>query len=328
MENNIWETYLSRVSETMGDYGDDTIDVFALNLGTSTHRLIDTIKSEMKFKQDFKAEKIKNLGDILYACACLQIYYQLPSNRYANMFIYDIQLQGEGVLEVDYMEMYANLLADLVELTEAILENDIDYVAFVVSKITCFVFDICAISSITPIKCLGISVTENKVVNTPAAETPVEKYNKQFLLSKQDAKQNKSIEVLIDIIQHKSNPLYQGLKIKYGNKTKSFKSKFIIKDFFELSNFVALELKESSYRLNYTPKLREVFDKLKDKIFMGYLSGEALYSVKEVINKEHKDLPAGRTVFIDRRRYRPVLMDNNMKTLTDLLDYINTLPKK
>jgi len=334
-----WQDYTNFAFESLGDLKGHDEDVLFLNLAESIGNLLGDIKRNIVSQKVDVNAMIKHGGDILWALAVIEEQYDLSSPRSSKMLHYKVQNLNKEEIIPDYISMQADICMSLTEACEGCMEKDLELLQFASSKIFSCLMDISIFNNFTIGDCILSSVkTINeqnsvKTLNKKEPAIPQEsKYKKEYEEAKIKSKNLKIKQVTMDILN--SAPVegsdgisysYQGVKIKYGRKTKTFSSGDIIIDFFNSSNFIAeSEFKGLNYNLIYTPKFRVILENLH---FTKTVLSAYIHEGKLVLAADMKQSNDQTDVFADKTKYRPVLIRPNMKELDDLLIYISKFKK-
>jgi len=318
----IWKNYKAEVVKTLVNHGDDTPEILLYNLTGKVGAFFNNLQIKLAGENAKQEEMEKLLGDILWNVAALELTYELHPCKGSDYIGHPIQIVAEEGVELDFLGLHCSAMDILAEMSGAIYSNDVDLIQYSLAQMFSLTFDICAISNTVMVDCLGINVD----AKTSKKTAKIDQHKEEYKLTKENIKKAGSFEVMFDIIVDTKTRVYQGLKVKKGRNVKTFCSSDLVVDFFNASNAIAEDYKNIAYRFNYSPTFRSVLSQIKDKVFSGYINGYNLISAMEVqknLQSKNKD----KTVFIDRT-FRPILMHADMKTLDDLLMYVNTIKNK
>jgi NTP pyrophosphatase (non-canonical NTP hydrolase) len=324
----LWSNYKKEVAKSLGDFGDDAPSVLVYGLTAEIGEFFDVLRQETIKKKKLLDQKRSELGDILWYIAALELTFELYPSKYTTYLGYNTQVITNGDIEdISFMNIHCDIMGVMSELSESIMVHDDDLLAYTLAKVFGFVFDMCAFANIPAHDCIAASITKITKRHPEGFNPEAPKqYDAEYKLTKQTIKDMGSFEIEFELLVDKKAKKLQGIKIKKGRSIVKFETTDLITGFFNASNYIAEKYANQSYKFNYSPDFRAVLDQVKDKIFSGYIKGEKLISALDVL-KGMQNKSKDRTVFLDRS-YRPILMNNEMKTLDDLLEHVNIIKNK
>lgn len=314
-----WEQFLRHVDKTLEDFGEKTPVVLTFGLASEITEVFDITQKEIIKGKSMSKERIYELGDVLWYIAAIEIYYNLPRPRYTNYL--GIPFEINNAHEINLVRTHSEAMYLASEISRTIVTGEADDIQYNLNKMFAIIIDICTVYGISVVDCLEACVSKLKKRYPKGFDKNAEKnYENEYAADRQSIVEEGEEEVLLSLIIDKrlKNP-YKEIEVSGYNEKHKFNTGDIIVDFFNASNFVANTYADKSYRINYSPKFRQLLNKTVDTLFTGYIIGEELVPAAEVRKRMNSK---GTTVNLGRKG-RPVLMTPNFKTPNDLYDYIN-----
>jgi len=327
-----WKEFKKAVEGSLGDFGELTPAVLTYGLSSEIGELFDLLRKDIINKSEATKDvhkKASEIGDILWYIAALETFYELPSTRNSGFFDFTL---SSGDLEVNLIEVHADILRYSSEISGGIIVNDIDEIHYNLNKVISCLFDLCVSYDLSIKDCLAHATSKIDIRHPKGFDKDAKKnYESEYEASKAQIEKMGSKEVLLEIeTDAKSENLYKYNSLTVtpsfdeGNKIVYSHFKDIILDFFTASNFLAENYKNVDYRINYGPNFRKLLSEHRGSLTTGFIEGDKLITALEARDK----LNSKSSIVFSKDRSRPILMNTTMKELDDLLDYIEIARSK
>ena len=122
------------------------------------------------------------------------------------------------------------------------------------------------------------------------------------------------------MIDNRKNEPYKGVSIIMETDKFFSTTGNIISDFFNCMNYMSrVKKNNNNFAINYGPKFRKYLNDNQESVWSGFLIGYDVVSVKDI----QKGKKAINGVISINKEARPILMNNEIKGLDSLIDYID-----
>lgn len=313
--NEHWKNFVSLVNKDLPEFDDEAAEMILFTITDDIGILFSMIRDEMQGEES-KDDMVVAIGHLYFNIALMELYWNLPPSLYTEY----IGEEEMGIKDpsVTIHTIYSGMMLCLSKISSSLLNDDRIKTQSNLNKLIQHVYDLCIHLDINTLAPLRESIKEIQIdYKVESTDNFVKDYIDRTSLIKELEYDEVLFEVIID--NRRSDP-YKGVSIIMDKDKFLSTTGNIISDFFNCMNYMSRAKKNNNnFAINYGPKFRKFLTDNQDIVWSGFLIGYDVVSVKDI----QKGKKAVNGVISINKEARPILMNNEIKGLDSLIDYID-----
>ncbi len=318
-KNNYWVEYKEKVISLIGEFESGDARLMLYDLTDAIGALFASVKTGVMDSIDV-GRIMEDIGQIYYCIATLELSHELPESLYTDMI--GTEVDPSAAENVNIEELHMDFTSILGELSHHLAGGDLSNIQYKLNELVATTYDMCLLFNINTLDPLKVNLMLLNGLTAPESVADEAEFKEQVKDRRKAIRDTKYEEVLLEMItdnRSKVKPI-KGVRFKGFGEKKDFKNGDLVTDFFRAAMYVDKIKKHDKYSINYGYKLRSYIT-YGGEVMSGFLIGDKLVSAGQAAKQMGSN---NGVVTLSKSQAKPILMHSDMKSMNDLLDYINT----